>query len=176
MKWVELNLDSERPLEVGGEQIGELYLQTRPSRGALGINFKNGRHLDLLSAVDLSEQLEHPRVFQIEGSVAGHFLILGGEKVYKITVDGELEKEIRLFRNCGDEEYWDTLLIERPHDLIVIYEAGVLVIDGGLDGRFHEWKLYNDIFVAAEGDVLKFVRDHETEWSMKLDFTDEGRL
>ncbi|HEY8185264.1 MAG TPA: hypothetical protein VIF64_04295 [Pyrinomonadaceae bacterium] len=170
-------MDSERLLEVGGEHIGELYLQTRgQSKGALRINFKNGWHLELLSAVDFSEQLEHPRVFQIEGSVVGHFLIMGGEKVYKITVAGELEKEIRLFRNRGEEEYWDTLIIQRPHDLIVIYEAGVLVIDSGLDGRFHKRKLFNDIFVATEGDVLKFVRDHDTEWSMKLDFRDEGRL
>jgi hypothetical protein len=51
---------------------------------------------------------------------------------------------------------------------ILIYEAGVLLIDDSLAVVWHKPKLLNDEFVAIEGAARKFVRDHDFSWLMLL--------
>jgi hypothetical protein len=62
-----------------------------------------------------------------------------------------------LFRKSGEEEYWVTSILEQPRAQIIIYEAGVLVIDEHLKVLTHKEKLLKDFFVAVEDGALRFV-------------------
>jgi len=75
-----------------------------------------------------------------------------------------------LFRKSGEEEYWTTSILEQPREQIIIYEAGVLVIDEHLQVIMHNPKLLNDFFVGLEDRALRFMRDHENEWVMPVEY------
>jgi hypothetical protein len=93
---------------------------------------------------------------------------LGGTRLHHLAADGSRRGATELFRRSADQEYWQTKIVERERDLIVIYEAGVLVIDETLKIPFHQPKLYNDVFSNIEGNEIRFVRDHDREWVMAL--------
>lgn len=118
--------------------------------------------------MDISERLRTPRIFVIEGKQNETFAIFGGERIYWISTSGKIEKDFQTFRTYADAEYWETKLIERPSDAVLIYEAGVSVIDEDLRITCHKAKFFNDFFVAIEGDSITLLRDHNTEWRMQL--------
>lgn len=129
-----------------------------------------GPQIDLASAVDVSEELDAPRVFISEGVDLNRFFVFGGEIAFWVSTDLTQVSRLDLFRRTGLEEYWSTTILEQPQSLIFIYESGVLVIDERLQFVMHREKLINDFFLAIEGDALRFSRDHEDEWLMPLDF------
>lgn len=170
MKWTEIALRGVQPLQFGGKRVGTVERRETADRiDGLAVRFDAGPYVELRAAVDVSEQLECPRVFVIEGTPRDTFLLLGGEKAYWLTSDGAVKAESPLFRKWGEEEYWRTQIVEHGSGAIVIYEAGVLAIGETLELRWHKPKLFNDDFVAVEGNTLKFARDHDAEWLMRLE-------
>ena len=136
---------------------------------ALMVQFDNGANLKLEQAVDDSDRRESPRIFVIEVAPSDTFLLFGGPKAYWLTTEGTVLREMILFRERLDQEYWTTQLVESSGMLFVIYEGGVLAIDKDLGIKFHTAKMYNDDFVGIEPGALKFVSDHEEEWSMGVE-------
>lgn len=170
MKYTEITLRDVQPLPFGGKRIGTVQLHETADRiDGLAIHFDNGPHVELRAVVDVSEQLERPRVFVIEGALPDAFLLIGGENAYRITLDGMVKAEASLFRKWGEEEYWATRIIEHASGLIVIYEAGVMAIGEDLALRWHTRKLLNDDFTAIERNALKFCRDNDTEYFIQID-------
>ena len=115
----------------------------------LRIRFKLAGSLDLPAAIDVSERLPCPRLFIIEGGPDDRFLTFGGEKLYWISHDGSILNELSLYRHYQDAEYWETKFITRSQDLVIIYEAGVLILDPDLHVVFHKKKFLNDFLEQA---------------------------
>jgi hypothetical protein len=170
MKRTEIALRDVQPIQLSGTRIGKIErLQTSDRNDSLVVLFDAGFRLELPSAVDVSERLACPRVFALEGTSRDTFLLFGGERIYWLTSQGAIKAELLLFRKWGEEEYWTTEFIEQGGGVIVIYEGGVLAIDEALKIRWHKPKLFNDQFVAMEGNTLKFVRDHDVERFIRLE-------
>jgi hypothetical protein len=167
MTWNEITLDNHASLIVNGETLGSLeYVQ---KNSTLNINVSNGRCLELPHAVDVSEQESKPRVFIVVDRLGSTFMIFGGPIAYLLGRDISPLGEIKLFRDEIDQEYWKTEFVPRENRLIIIYEAGVLVLDDNLSVRSHQPKLFNDLFQGMDGNAIRFIRDHEQEWLMMLD-------
>ncbi len=170
MKWTEIALRGVQPLEFGGKRVGTVERRETADRiDGLAICFGAGPCVELRAAVDVSEQIECPRVFVIEAAHRDTFLLLGGEKAYWLTSDGAVKAEFPLFRKWGEEEFWTMQILDHGSGVLVIYEAGVIAIDEALQVRWHKPKLLNDQFMALEGNVLKFARDHDAEWFVRLE-------
>lgn len=169
MKITEIAIIGVVPLYFQRRQIGSVETRTCGGRiDCLGIRLGCGVFLELPAAMDISERLRTPRIFVIEGKQNETFAIFGGERIYWISTSGKIEKDFQTFRTYADAEYWETKLIERPSDAVLIYEAGVSVIDEDLRITCHKAKFFNDFFVAIEGDSITLLRDHNTEWRMQL--------
>ena len=168
MKYAQYDLAAPQALIVQGVRIGTAERRDHYDRiNDLRITFPNGRHVNLPSCVDVSEQLDEPRIFIIEGA-PDRFFVFGGEIAYWLTTDGTHITPFELFRTYSDAEYWTTTILEQPESVIIIYEAGVVVINEALKVLTHKRKLFNDFFVAIEHQAIKFRRDHEDEWLMQL--------
>ncbi len=169
MKITEIAIIGVVPLYFQRRQIGSVEARACAGRiDCLGIRLECGAVLELQAALDISERLRMPRIFVIEGKPNETFAIFGGERIYWVSTAGKIEKDFQTFRAYADAEYWETKLIERPRDAVLIYEAGVSVIDEDLRIRCHKAKFINDFFVAIEGDSITLLRDHDTEWRMQL--------
>jgi hypothetical protein len=169
MKVTEIALANSSPFYFQGKQLGTIERGSLAGRAdSLKVRIGGGSFLELPAAVDISEQLRAPRVFLIEGKPDGRFFIFGGEKAYWLSVEGRVENLLTTFRTYTDAEYWETRVIERPNDIVIIYEAGVLAVDEDLNIKCHKSKLFNDIVASIEGDSLRLLRDHDTEWHMQL--------
>ena len=163
------SLTTPQPFIVHGLTFGTIErIDHRDRSNGLRIRSSNEGHLDLPDAVDISEQLEAPRVFVVEGVDQSLFFVFGGQTCFWVSTDLREADRLTLFRETHLEEYWTTTVLEQPNTLIFIYELGVLVIDERLRVLMHEGKLLNDVFVGIEVNTLKFVRDHEQEWLMPL--------
>jgi hypothetical protein len=165
--------------EVSLANRSELYFRGRPfatvessERGdrpdGLELLFAGERRLELPAAADVGEEHRIPRLFLIGGNSEDSVFIFGGEKAYRLSTKGEVEGVVQTFRSFEDAEYWATKFIQRAHDIVIIYEAGVMVLNETLNVTFQKRKLFNDFFVSMEADSIKFVTDHETEWHMQL--------
>lgn len=169
MKITEVAIIGVVPLYFQGRQIGSIGARRCAGKmDCLGIRLECGVFMELPAALDISERIETPRIFVIEGKPTDTFVIFGGERIYWISTAGKIEKDFQTFRTYADAEYWETKIIERPSDAVLIYEAGVSVIDEDLRIRCHKAKFYNDFFVVIEGDSITLLRDHDTEWRMQL--------
>ncbi len=168
MKVTEITLKGTEPLELRDDKIATIEREGCQGRDdCLSMRFGNGTELELAAAVDVSEQLKYPRVFSIEGSRDDTLLLFGGEKVYWIKAGGKITAELALFRRWTESEYWTSKIVEHGQMTILIYEAGVLVIDDSLRVVWHKPKLLNDEFISIEGGALKFLRDRVV-WLMLL--------
>ena len=171
MKLNAYNLTTRQSLVVQGLTVGTIErIDHRDRINGLRVRGRDGRQLDLPSAVDISEQLEEPRVLIAEGIDPNRFFVFGGEISFWVSTDLTEIARLDLFRETHLEEYWTTTVLEQPRALIFIYEAGVLAIDERLQVLMHQKKFINDFFLAIEDNALKFVRDHEEEWLMPLDY------
>ena len=171
MKHLQYNLTELRPFTIDGVTLGTLERVDHYDRiNGLRIVTKDGHQVDLPGAVDISEELDEPRVFVIEGADPDRFFVFGGEIAFWVSVDLTQIERLKLFRDAGTEEYWATTILEQPQALIIIYEAGVLVIDERLQVLMHQKKFFNDSFITIEENALKFVRDHDEKWLMPLDY------
>jgi hypothetical protein len=169
MKVSEVTLAKRATLSLNGREFGAAECAPVADRAdALRIQLKNGGELELPAAVDVSEQLRAPRIFLIEGESSDAVFLFGGEKAYRLSIMGEVDAVLQTFRTYKNAEYWNTDIIARPHDVVIVYEAGVLVVDEALAPKFHKSKLFNDFFASLEGDSVRLLRDHETEWRMQL--------
>jgi hypothetical protein len=169
MKITEVAIIGVVPLYFQRRLIGSVETRICADRiDCLGIRLECGAFLELPAAMDISERLQTPRIFVIEGKPNETFAIFGGERLYWISTAGKVEKDFQTFRTYAEAEYWETKLIERPSNTVLIYEAGVTVIDDDLKVRCHKAKFFNDFFVAIEGDSITLLRDHDTEWRMQL--------
>jgi hypothetical protein len=162
-----------QPLEFRGRQIGTLEgLRSRnlgDGDDLLHISFDGVADLKLPWAVDISQQLKLPRVLVIEENPLDSFALFGGERMYWVTDKGTLLHEISLFRQLDATEYWTTEVVEDGRGIVITYDAGVLALGEDLRVRWHRKKFFNDVFVGLDGDILKFVQDHDTPWSMRAD-------
>lgn len=170
MGCTEIALTGIQPLYFRGRQIGTVERRvTRDRDDGLSLHVGTGAHTELRAAVDVSEQLAKPRVFIIEGTPPSTFLLFGGERLYWVSTNGEVKSEIALFREWGWEEYWTTEFIQQQDAIVIIYESGVLMIDEALQIRWHKRKYFNDDLAAVEGTTLKFIRDGQEAWFMRLE-------
>ena len=170
MKHNSYNLTTPQSLVLHGQTLGTIERITfRDRTNGLRIRSIEGLQIDLPSAVDISEQLESPRVFVSEGLDPNRFFLFGGETAFWVNTNLTQVSRFDLFRQTGLEEYWTTTIVEQPQSLIFVYESGVLVIDERLQVVMHHEKLINDFFVAIEDNALRLSRDHEDEWLMPLD-------
>jgi hypothetical protein len=171
MEWIEVELTGVEPLHFKGRRIGTA--ERRDAWGSridsLALRFDTGAHAELRAAVDVSELLSNPRIFVIEGTSLDTFLLFGGERMYWVSANEAVKSELATFRASGSEEYWVTEIIRHQDALIVIYESGVLMIDEALQVLWHQSKYFNDDFVAMEGRALKFSRDGQEEWLIRLE-------
>jgi hypothetical protein len=169
MRVTEMALSNSSPLYFQGKQLGTIEREALAGRAdSLRLRIDCGSFLKLPAAVDISEQLSTPRVFLIEGTPDSRFFVFGGEKGYWLSIEGKVENVLQTFRTYTDAEYWETRVIERPNDVVIIYEAGVLAIDEDLNIKCHKSKLFNDLVTSIEGDSLRLLRDHDIEWHMQL--------
>ena len=170
MRWYEYNLKTPQSLSIHGQTLGTIErIDFLDRTNGLKIRPVDGFPFDLPSAVDVSEQLEEPRVFVCEGLDPNRFFVFGGEIAFWVRTDLTQISHRDLFRQTGLEEYWTTTILEQPQSLIFIYESGVLIIDERLQVAMHREKLINDFFIAIEGNALRFSRDHEEEWLMPME-------
>lgn len=171
MDWSEVELTGIQPLHFKGRRIGTA--ERRAAWGSrvdsLALRFDTGVDVELRAAVDVSERLSAPRIYVIEGTSPDTFLLFGGEKLYWVSMDGQVKSELATFRECGDEEYWVTEIIQRQDAIVIVYESGVLMIDEALQVRWSQIKYLNDDLVAIEGNALKFSRDGAEEWILRLE-------
>jgi hypothetical protein len=123
----------------------------------------------LRAAIDTTELLAWPRLFAITGERPDEVLTFGGELAYRLGSDGRVREVLRTFRQRGDEEYWDTAVVEAGGALGVIYEAGVLMIDPNLQPRWHVRKRFNDFFRTVEGGLMLFEADHRDRWTLRIE-------
>jgi len=173
MKYTQYDLTAPQPLIVHGVEVGTVERRDYDNQiNGLRITDKDGRVVDLPSGVDVSEQLDEPHIFIIEGAADG-FFVFGGEIAYWVSTDLTQVSRLDLFRGYSEAEYWTTTILEQPQSLIIIYEAGVLVINEALTVLTHDRKLINDFFVAVEDTGIRFLRDHDEEWLMPLGDTTE---
>jgi hypothetical protein len=169
MKITEIAIIGLVPLYFQGRQIGSIEARTCAGGiDCLGIRLECGVFLELSAAMDISEQLQAPRIFVIEGKPNETFAIFGGERIYWISTAGKVVKDFQTFRTYAEAEYWETKIINRPSDAVLIYESGVSVIDEDLRIRCHKIKFFNDFFAALEGDSITLLRDHDVKWRMQL--------
>lgn len=169
LKQYAYNLTTPQSLVVQGQTLGTIErISFRDRINGLRIRSIEGPQIDLPSAVDISEQLDSPRVFVSEGVDPNRFFVFGGEIAFWVSTDLTQVSRFDLFRRTGLEEYWTTTILEQSQSLMFVYESGVLVIDERLQVVTHREKLINDFFVAIEGDAVRFSRDHEDEWLMPL--------
>jgi hypothetical protein len=169
MKIEEITLDRAKSLQLGGHEFATI--ERRDCRGrddCLAIWKGTDPDSVLVGAVDVSEQIDGPRVFSFEGARSDLLMLFGGENAYWIGTDGKATAELALFRTWGNAEYWTTTMIEHNQLMIIIYEAGVLIIDRLLDVVSHKPKYFNDVFVDIKDEALTFVRDNTLRWSMLL--------
>jgi hypothetical protein len=170
MEWTEIELSGVQPLHFKGKRVGTVgRRETRDRVDGLALRFDTGAHVELRAAADVSEQLSCPRVFVIEGRSPDTFLLFGGERMYWLSTGGAVKSELVTFRKWGDEEYWVTDIIQQQAAVVIIYELGVLMIDEALQVRWHQSKYFNDDLAAVEGGALKFSRDGQEEWFIRLE-------
>jgi hypothetical protein len=169
MRWTEITLSGIQPLYFDGGQVGTLERrEASDGMDSALIHFNTGTHVELPAAVDVSQRLDCPRVFVVEGTPRDLFLLLGGEKAYRVSRAGLLMSEFKLFRDWFGTEYWTTRVISQPNGSLFIYEGGVVAIDATLQVRWHTSKHFNDYVVAIDKDTVLFSRDRDIEWSMSL--------
>jgi hypothetical protein len=165
----QIELESTKQLVFRGKEIATIERRDCDDRtDCLDIRFASGRGLTLSSAVDISEQLDCPRIFVIEGTRDDLLVLFGGKTAYWLTIDGRIKEQSSLFRRWSEAEYWTTEVVNYKDELILIYEAGVMVINDLLQITLHRRKLLNDFFAGLDGQMLKFRRDHDDEWLMPL--------
>jgi hypothetical protein len=163
----EIKVGAPADLRFHRERIGVVEAVSR-GRSTLNVRFESGSELQLAQCVDLSQQLEAPRVFVIEGTPPDRFLIFGGEKMYWLTPEGLILEEFRLLREQRHEEYWQTQIVGCSDGILAIYEGGVVAIDENLQVRWQKKKFFNDVFVGLEDGFLNFVQDDDTLWRMRV--------
>lgn len=169
MKWQELILRGQQFLQFPDRTQARLdWCHGNADVPVLRASFENEKVLDLPNAVDVSEMLDAPRVFVIEGRRSDHVCLIGGPQAYSISNVGGIERTERLFREDRLAEYWSTLLFNRQEDLLVVYESGVLVLDDLFRVQLHHRKMVNDVLSNLGKSRISFVRDHETQWFMDL--------
>jgi hypothetical protein len=170
MKVFEISLRGIETLMLDGRPIATIQLQTdlQWRIDGLSLQCEAGIKVSLPAVVDTSEQLECPRVFVVQGEVPDMFMLFGGVKAYWVSVGGKVLSELSLFRRSSEEEYWTTHLVDRDDEIIIIYEAGVLVVNDELQVRWHMPKYFNDDFVGIKGDSLEFMRDQNKAWFVRL--------
>src|SRR5579862_4545297 len=83
MKWSEITLRGVQTLQLHGKRVGIVERRQSSDRiDGLVIHFDGGAQVELRAAGDVSEQLECPRVFVVEGVPQDTLLFFGGEKAY----------------------------------------------------------------------------------------------
>ena len=116
MNWQALTLRGKEVLRCPDGKEAQLNWSYGPADvPVLRVSFEGDTLLELPDAVDVSQTLDDPRVFLIEGRRADHVFLFGGKQTYSIGSVGGIERKLRLFREDDLTEYWDTLsyLIDR---------------------------------------------------------------
>jgi hypothetical protein len=124
--------------------------------------------LHLFAVVDISERLDRPRVFYAESAATKSILFFGGERVYRVSCTGQIEWSLTLIRQVSDAEYWSMQIVDHSDRMYLIYEGGVLALDDAFTKLWHVTKLFNDELVSAEKQALRFCRDHDQQWFLRL--------
>lgn len=164
-----IELAGRQPLQVRLKQVGTIWRPDAEHQPAtITLQAIDGANKYLHDAVDLGEMLDVPRVFLLEGTLSDRFMLLGGCTAYALATDGAIISTFRLLRTRGTEEYWSMQFVKWRSNLVVVFEAGILVIDSELRPVWQHGKLFNDTFVSLEGDTLTFLRDHEEKWQLQV--------
>jgi len=160
MKWTEIQLD--RPQEIAfpnGMFATTEYAGYRIDRDTMRLHFWNDSRVTLTSLVDVSAQIDGPRVFAIAGRRNDALLLTGGITGYILDSAGAIVGEIALRRNLEDTQYWKSLLVDQEDLLLMVYESGVIAIDAMFNIRWHKSKYFNDFYIGTDGGTLVLGRD-----------------
>jgi hypothetical protein len=174
MTWKEIRL-TQRPLLLRFDDgvCAKLYLRSRQTPGGtfsadLVVAFDAGPAIHLEDAVDNGETTPEARVFAVSGTQPSKVFLIGGPKAYRISSSGSVEQTTDLWRRWEDSEYWSTEFLEAASGVLIVYEAGVLLLSEHLDVKWHQKKYFNDSLSGVEGNAVKFLRDHDQEWAISL--------
>jgi hypothetical protein len=160
-------------LEFGPGDRAELAVRNRRTAGGdfsadLLVTVRKGLSIELRDVVDDGETTLGTRVFAVQGSAPDRLFLIGGPTAYRISSAGAVERKVDLLRRWQDAEHWTTELVTVTAGLLIVYEAGVLLLTDELDLRWHQAKYFNDTLARVEDDVAVFVRDHDQEWRVSL--------
>ena len=132
----------------------------------LCVALSKGKNVRLPDVLDTSAFALEPTVTVITGLPGAGMFLFGGESAYRVGCDGsEVQKE-ETHRESRDGEYWDLNPVPCEHGVLLVYEAGVLLVNEQLQVVWHRKKFYNDRFDGLDGDVLNFLRDEADHWSI----------
>lgn len=169
MKINEILLDQAKAYGGDGFRVAAVAPEDCSGRGdCLELRLTACPALRLTAVVDISERLDRPRVFYAESTVTTSVLLFGGETAYRVSCKGEIEYSMPLFRQVGDAEYWILQIVDQDDRLYLIYEGGVLALDDAFTKLWHVRKFFNDELVSIEKEALRFCRDHELKWFVRL--------
>lgn len=167
MIYQEVDLSACRQIEIKGKSlsIGKSINADDKGRRAkvLQLASSGGNLIELESAVDNSQCLDYPRVFLIfSESVGDNMVVLGGRIVYWLdTISMRAYKSYVLEREDQDVEYWENEILPVEFGYLIVYEAGVFLIDGQLDLVWHRSKSYNDKVELSDQSTMKIISDDE---------------
>ncbi len=115
-------------------------------REVLRVQFPTANEIELDDAVDNGETTDYPRIHSIAGSPRESLLLFGGPMAYTISSGEQIIERIGLFRTWDCAEYWSTEFAESSEGLMIVYEAGVLVVNQCLTPIGHIKKRFNDVY------------------------------
>ncbi len=153
----------------GGAAEAERVSLVNGRSDGLRITFPLGARLELPNAVDVSEQIDEPRIHYVVARHIDKIFIFGGKVAYWIDQKANLVNELPTHRTLGDEKYWSiTPLLWREGEAIFVYEGGVLAIDKNLELRWHIRKNYSDLLGETSRDWITLVRNQEECYDLSL--------
>lgn len=167
----------ETPLATGAEiafpsgMSARIALVATESKwGARSVTFVSGDAPDIVlrDAADVSQTSPYPRVFVVFGTPNDQVATVGGMFVYWIRSNGSVIASELLHRVVQDEEYWSTFFVEIPQGVLVIYEAGILLLASDLHLVWHRQKLYDDQFRAIRAGSIVLERGTGEEMLVSL--------
>lgn len=166
----ELSLDQPRPICFNGCEVAVAEMLRACSRGDWpSVRIGGSRpQLDLFGAAAEDAAFLHARVFVLRGTPVRDFLIFGGETLYRLDLDGPIVAMFPTHRRNDLAKYHRTEFLQIDGETVVVYESGLSGLTDELEVRVHVPKCVNDFLRGVEPGALRFERDQDEFWSLRL--------
>jgi hypothetical protein len=167
MRITELKLTSPQKLEVSGTVFTLSWERFANRDDALRLTSPTGEERHLVGVVDVSQQIDNPRIHILTGSSSDNVLVFGGEHALRLSNQG-VEGEIATFRDWRNTELWSTEFFSCAEGMVSVYESGILLVDEALAVRWHDPKYLNDVVQRVSSNTITLLRDGEMQWTITL--------